>query len=39
MSAHPGAHAVESTDPLAVPRARGPVRPDTRPAVRRPEER
>ena len=39
MSATPELHAVESTDPLAVPRRVALVRPDTRPAVRRLEER
>jgi cytochrome b/b6/petD-like protein len=39
MSATPELHAVESTDPLAVPRRVALVRPDTRPAVRRVEER
>ena len=39
MSATPELHVVESTDPLAVPRRVALVRPDTRPAVRRREER
>src|SRR5450830_2040366 len=39
MSGVPELHAVESTDPLAVPRRVALVRPDTRPAVRRREER
>ena len=39
MSGVPELHAVESTDPLAVPRRVALVRPDTRPAVRRIEER
>jgi hypothetical protein len=39
MSAGPELHAVESTDPIAVPRRVALVRPDTRPAVRRSEER
>ena len=39
MSATPELHAVESTDPLAVPRRVALVRPDTRPAVRRIDER
>jgi hypothetical protein len=39
MSAGPELHAVESTDPVAVPRRVALVRPDTRPAVRRVEER
>ena len=39
MSAGPEFHAVESTDPIAVPRRVALVRPDTRPAVRRVEER
>jgi quinol-cytochrome oxidoreductase complex cytochrome b subunit len=39
MSAGPELHAVESTDPVAVPRRVALVRPDTRPSVRRVEER
>jgi hypothetical protein len=39
MSSAPELHAVESTDPVAVPRRVALVRPDTRPAVRRAEER
>ncbi len=39
MSATPELHAVESTDPLVVPRRVALVRPDTRPAVRRSDER
>ena len=39
MSRGPELHAVESTDPLAVPRRVALVRPDTRPAVRRIDER
>ncbi len=39
MSAGPELHAVESTDPVAVPRRVALVRPDTRAAVRRVEER
>ncbi len=39
MSAGPELHVVESTDPVAVPRRVALVRPDTRPAVRRVEER
>ena len=39
MSRAPEFHGVESTDPLAVPRRVALVRPDTRPAVRRIEER
>jgi len=39
MSGVPELHAVESTDPLAVPRRVALVRPDTRPTVRRNDER
>jgi menaquinol-cytochrome c reductase cytochrome b/c subunit len=39
MSRGPELHAVESTDPLAVPRRVALVRPDTRPAVRRNDEK
>jgi hypothetical protein len=39
MSRAPELHAVESTDPIAVPRRVALVRPDTRPAVRRGDER
>src|ERR1017187_5522702 len=39
MSPSPELHVVESTDPLAVPRRVALVRPDTRPAVRRSDER
>jgi len=39
MSATPELHAVESTDPVTVPRRVALVRPDTRPAVRRSDER
>ena len=39
MSRAPELHVVESTDPLAVPRRVALVRPDTRPAVRRNDEK
>jgi quinol-cytochrome oxidoreductase complex cytochrome b subunit len=39
MSAGPELHAVESSDPLTLPRRVALVRPDTRPAVRRTDER
>ena len=39
MSGAPEFHVVESTDPVAVPRRVALVRPDTRPSVRRAEER
>ena len=39
MSRAPELHVVESTDPLAVPRRVALVRPDTRPTVRRTDEK
>jgi menaquinol-cytochrome c reductase cytochrome b/c subunit len=39
MSPSPELHVVESTDPLEVPRRVALVRPDTRPKVRRTDER